>query len=86
MSEQYVTVDTVEQDGQEYNHLLRLVVHGREYLISATTPSALGQEGSRVWVTWSELECHKVTTVEEAPGRFVPGSAFLCTAFDVRPM
>ncbi len=82
--EYYVYIDTAEQDGSEWNHLLRLVVKGKEYLISATTPLVLGQVGSRLWVTWSELECHKVTTVEEVPGRFVTGKVNLCTAFDVR--
>jgi hypothetical protein len=82
--EYYVYIDTAEQDGSEWNHLLRLVVKGKEYLISATAPSALGQGGDRRWVTWSELECHKVTTVEEVPGRFVTGKVNLCTAFDVR--
>jgi len=84
MSEYYVTVDTVEQDGSEYNHLLRMIVRGQEYLVSATTPTALGRGGDRLWLTWSELECHKVTTIEEAPGKFVTGRVKLCTAFDVR--
>jgi hypothetical protein len=86
MSEHYVYVDTAEQDGSECNHLLRMIVRGKEYLISATAPTALGQEGSRVWVTWSEMECHKVITMEEAPGQFVTGQIFLCTATNVRPM
>jgi hypothetical protein len=83
--EYYAIIDTVEQDDSGWNHLLRLVIRGQEYLISATAPSALGQDGDRLWVTWSALECHKVTTVEAIGDRFVPGSVFLCTAFDVRP-
>jgi hypothetical protein len=84
MSEYYVTVDTVEQDGLEWNHLLRLVIRGQEYLISATAPTALGQEGNRLWLTWSELECNKVTTIEAVGDMFVTGQLFLCTATDVR--
>jgi hypothetical protein len=82
--EYYVTIDTVEEDGPEWNHLLKMVVRGKEYLISATASSALGQKGSRLWVVWSALECDKVITMEEAPGQFVTGQIFLCTATDVR--
>lgn len=82
--EHYVYIDTVEQDGSEYNHLLRMIVRGQEYLVSATAPTALGQGGDRIWVVWSALECHKVTTVEQAGDRFVSGQVFLCTATDVR--
>ena len=83
MSEYYVTIDTAEEDGTEWNHLLRLVVRGKEYLISATTPSALGREGDRVWLKWSRLECDNVTTIEENRGVFFTGKVKICTAFDV---
>lgn len=84
--EYYVYIDTVEEDGAEWNHLLRMNIRGKEYLISATTPSALGQGGSRLWVAWSALECHKVTTLEQAGDRLVTGKVSLCTAFNVRPV
>lgn len=83
MSEYYVIVDTVEQDGHEWNHLLTMVVKGQEYLVSATTDHRLGGEGSRLWVSWSELSCHTITTIEDINGRIVSGSVNLCTAYGI---
>lgn len=82
--EYYVYVDTIEQDGQAVNHLLRLVVKGKEYLISATTRSSLGAAGSRTWVTWRDLDCDTVHTLEQAGARIVTGQVKLCTATDAR--
>jgi hypothetical protein len=82
--EYYVTIDTAEEDGSEWNHLLKMVVRGKEYLISATAPTQLGHAGDRIWVTWSRLECDNVTTIEQVGDRFVSGKVNLCTATNVR--
>ena len=84
MTEYYVQVDIVEQDGQAYNHLLRLQIKGKEYLISATTRQPLGSAGGRVWVTWRDLDCDTVHTVEQVGTRLVTGQVKLCTAVDAR--
>lgn len=84
MSEYYVTIDTVEEDGMEWNSLLRLVVAGKEYLISAVTVEKLGKPNDRLWVEWSKLECDTVSTIEENRGVFFVGKVKLCTATDVR--
>jgi len=84
MSEYYVYIDTVEQDGQAVNHLLRLVVKGKEYLISATTRSPLGTAGGRVWVTWRDLDCDTVHTLEQSGARIVTGQVKLCTAYEAK--
>lgn len=84
MSEYYVYVDTVEQDGPAYNHLLRMVVRGKEYLISATTRKPLGNNGDRIWVTWRDLDCELVHTLEQASSRIITGQVQLCTAYEVK--
>jgi hypothetical protein len=81
--EYYVQVDTIEQDGSAYNHLLRMVVKGKEYLISATTRHPLGSPGGRVWVTWRDLDCDTVHTLEQGGARIVTGQIKLCTAYGV---
>lgn len=86
MSEYYVYVDTVEQDGFAYNHLLRLMVKGKEYLISAVTRSPLGTAGGRVWVTWRDLDCDTVHTLEQSGARIVTGQVKLCTAYEVKKL
>jgi len=86
MSEYYVYVDTVEQDGFAYNHLLRLMVKGKEYLISAVTRSPLGTAGGRVWVTWRDLDCDTVHTLEQTGTRIVTGQVKLCTAYEVKKL
>lgn len=83
ISEYYVTVDTVEEDGTEWNHLLKMVLHGKEYLISTTTTAPLGQVGTHLWVRWTRLVCDNVTTLEQRHGYLVSGRVKLCTAFDV---
>lgn len=82
--EYYVYIDTVEQDGQAVNHLLRLMVKGKEYLISAVTKKPLGSNGDRVWVTWRDLDCDTVHTLEQSGARIIIGQVKLCTATDVR--
>lgn len=84
MSEYCVYIDTVEGDGDSYNHLLRMQYHGKEYYISATTDQPIGTEGSRLWVTWSRLECTLVPTVEQAGITFVKGKVNLCTAYNIK--
>ena len=84
MSEYYVYIDTVEQDGLAYNHLLRLMVKGKEYLISAVTKKPLGSNGDRTWVTWRDLDCDTVHTLEQAGARIVTGQVKLCTAHEVK--
>lgn len=83
MSEYYVYIDTVEQDEQAVNHLLRMQVKGKEYLISATTRSPLGTAGGRVWVTWRDLDCDTVHTLEQSGARLISGQVKICTAFGV---
>lgn len=86
MSEYYVYVDTVEQDGSAYNHLLRMQVKGKEYLISAVTRQPLGTAGGRAWVTWRDLDCDTVHTLEQSGARLISGQVKVCTAFDVRKL
>lgn len=82
--EYYVHIEAVEQDGQAVNHLLRLQIRGKEYLISATTRHPLGTAGGRVWVTWRDLDCDTVHTVEQVGAKVVAGQVKLCTATDAR--
>lgn len=86
MSEYYVYIDTVEQDGSAYNHLLRMVVKGKEYLISATTRHPLGPPEGKIWVTWHDLDCDTVHTIEQVGARVMAGQVKLCTATDARKL
>jgi hypothetical protein len=80
MSEYYAKVEVVEQEGAEFNHLFYLVYHGKEYLISWTGDTQIGLPGTKVWVTWSALQCKEVQTVEQSGRVFVAGRVKLCTA------
>lgn len=79
MSEYYVQVDTVEQDGDDYNHLFHMQYHGSEYLISGTARVPLGLPGMKVWLTWPRMTCDVVHTVEQVGQRFVAGQVRLCS-------
>ncbi len=82
--EYYVKIDAVEEDGKEYNHLFHMVYHGKEYFIAWSGDSKIGQEGEKVWLSWSKLECDTVHTVESINGNLVSGTVRLCSAHDVK--
>lgn len=77
--EYYVHIDTVEQDGEDYNHLFHMQIRGEEYLVSATSRVQLGLPGMRVWLTWRGMECDLVHTVEQVGQTFISGQVRLCT-------
>lgn len=74
----YTYVDTVEEDNDEYNHLLTVLYHGKELLIGATGPRPVGVIGHRVWVTLHDMRCELVLTQDEIALALVTSKTWLC--------
>ncbi len=82
----WANLTTVEPEMGKVNHLFSFRDNAaRDILLSWTGDTALGKEGSHVWIAVFGMQCKKVATVDEYLGRDVSSITYLCTAERVEP-